>query len=699
MKLIIHQTKRFGREALGRQADAYLTRYVSVSLRRVGGLLGVLLLFNTQPILAQSCEPSVEPCLVQLQPQSSQVLLAETPLEMLQRLGQKASQWKLPKAPWDVDWKKVPLRRRLAKIVRSQSGLVAEIEPEFDYTQYLPRRYRIEGLDVGVVEALATRDGLPVRLRGRYFQDRVLVVDTEAGQEPPILPLPTAARDLLSVRSTQTGGEPSLTCWRGRVRVVRKLGSIKDLAELETLDGNHWTAEVRFSSAEKRKLWHSSIGSFWIEATCWRSAAECVAEDVELLGNPGAAKTQLKPLAGSIQVTMGELFLEAATKKFRSANSAQFTGKDPTGTLQVSLDRAGLSLQGQDWSKDSSARFFGTFSSQLTSDPLGSGSLDLIEGQWEFPVRFQLNRGTLAIQGITKVPGLADEPFKVRLTRPLFLEAPNLLTQSIQTVVQAIFPAFNFSLPLALKQQLLNSGLLTQAELEQLQLTLIQSGDRRSNILKLSNQGATSGEIHTSSQRADDLSLFLGSDNINRCLETQTPKYLPYSQKLSSDVAQGPTILFMKLELDQIEIRSLKLRYVERQGQGQIAFEDCNSAVHWRLGPLQGVEPGAKVSGFMRLQPTLSSGDPNLPVGQLEITKFEFLSPHILAVPASQQSELKAKIVDGLAKLPLKLPDDGRWTVPLGGGPPQKLRLRSLKWLPQGVLLSAGWAASEGDGL
>lgn len=156
-------------------------------------------------------------------------------------------------------------------------------------------------------------------------------------------------------------------------------------------------------------------------------------------------------------------------------------------------------------------------------------------------------------------------------------------------------------------------------------------------------------------------------------------------------MAQGPTILFLKLELEQIEIQSIKVRYVERQGQGQLAFDDCVSSVSWKLGPLQGVEPGAKISGFLKLEPSNGSS-PSLLEGKLEVSKFEFLSPHILAVPTAQQNDLKNKILDGLTKLPLKLPDDGRWTVPLGGGPPQKLKLRALKLMGPGILLSAGWA-------
>jgi hypothetical protein len=621
--------------------------------------------------------------------------IAETPLEMLQKLGQKASQWKMPKAPWEVDWKQIPLQRRLAKIARTPAGLVAEIEPEFDYTQYLPRRYRIEGVEPKIVEALATQDGLPVRLRGRYFQDRVLVVDTEPGQEPPILPLPTAARDLLRNRTALTGGAPNRSCWRGRVRVLRKVAGPKDRVELETLDGSNWTAEIRFPNPQKRSQWQAAQLPCWIEATCWKSGSECVAEDVDLLGTGGASGSEIKPLAGSIQLMMGELFLEAATQKFRQANPGRFSGQDPSGTLQIGLDRAGFSLQGQDWSKDTSPRFFGTFSSQLNSGSAGQAALDLLEGQWEFPVRVQLNRGTLTFQGVTKAGNQVDQPFKVRLTKPLFLEAPTLLTQSIQGVVQAIFPAFNFSLPAALKQQLLDSGLLTQSDLDRLQLSLVQKGDRRSNILKLSNQGSQAGEIHAPTQLSDDMSLFLGSESINRCLTSQVPKYLPYRQRLNPEVAQGPTILFLKLELEQIEIQSIKVRYVERQGQGQLAFDDCVSSVSWKLGPLQGVEPGAKISGFLRLEPS-NGPNPSLPEGKLEVTKFEFLSSHILAVPVAQQNDLKSKILDGLTKLPLKLPDDGRWTVPLGGGPPQKLKLRALKLLGPGILLSAGWADSEG---
>ena len=104
-----------------------------------------------------------------------------------------AQPWKLPKLPWETDWSKIPEERRLVLLRPSTFGYEAEASPEFDYGLYLPRRYRVEGMDDQILAGISLREGFPIRMRGRFTGDRVKVDGNRAGAIPALLPVPPAS--------------------------------------------------------------------------------------------------------------------------------------------------------------------------------------------------------------------------------------------------------------------------------------------------------------------------------------------------------------------------------------------------------------------------------------------------------------------------------------------------------------------------
>lgn len=561
--------------------------------------------------------------------------------------------------PWQVDWKKIPQRRRLAKISRTPLGLVAEVEPAFDYTAYLPCRYRIEGVDSKIVEALATKEGLNVRLLGRYYQDRVQVSDTEIQLRPPILPLPT---------------EVSSGPWRGRV-LAQRLNS--RTAQLTCHDGQSWQVDLEFDSGAQEESWLKGPASRWIEATCWKDKNQAAkACDIYFEEEQNASLPLSFAASSGLEILVGEQFLEQTAQKLRQSAPEKFSAKDPMGLLQVGFEHIGVTLQN---SSSKNARLFGNF----TANHAAQGGLgQVFQGQWEVPIRPTLQNGKLRF---SSVQAIGKEAAAFRMTVPLFAEVPALVSQTIVTLVETISPQLEIALPTAQYQQLIDSQLITAQEFKSLRLATVATGDRRSSRLRINTANINSDNWNLN--RSDDCSLWIGADNLNRFFQSQVPKYLPYQQAIPAEAGQGPNILFVRLQVEKVEIRSLKVQYRPKQ----IAFEDCVAWVHWSLGPLHGVEPGVQLSGQLELVPNSEDG---APVAKVQVGQFQFLSKHVLALPTSEQEQLRAKIIGSIEQIPLQMPVNPSIDVPLGGPVTQKLQLRQLRLLQSGIQIVSGWAKS-----
>ena len=170
---------------------------------------------------------------------------------------------------------------------------------------------------------------------------------------------------------------------------------------------------------------------------------------------------------------------------------------------------------------------------------------------------------------------------------------------------------------------------------------------------------------------------------INRAFKTQIPRMLPLKQELPPSMRKGPSVLFLTLELQSVEITQLELAYTSLGDQGVFSILNCVTAVNWKLGPISGVEPGAQAKGLARIH---AEGRPLTLSANTEIQSLEFLSPHIRQQSLEEQQRLRQQIVGGLKNLKLQLPLSPRLPLPMLG-PNVNMELTGVECLPREFIL------------
>jgi hypothetical protein len=487
-----------------------------------------------------------------------------------------------------------PPERKLV-FLRSQ-GLSswAESDPAFDYTCYLPRRYSLRGLESSLIQASASSGGLPARLLGSYAGDQVQVAPPSLRLEPPLLPLS------LSVQKP----------WRGVVALSQNGTRMALVPE-------QWI-ECRVTAPVDDGLY---------QLTAWTEQGRLHLEDLVRLGPvPPPASLQ-----GPLQAVVSEGFVQRTLDLYRGSHPGSFRWQEPGGRAGFELSTLGLtSLTG-------SLRGYAALSGQWSS--LGKW----VEGEWEAPLRVELKKGFAHLS-------LDPKGQSLRLVRPFFAEVPQSWADAVNQLTQRFFSTqLALPVPGAYLQPLLQSGLVTQAELERMQLLPSSWGDRRSSSLLLtSGPVAELGPpVQLAWTGSDGFALGLSAAALNRSFQQTIPPRLPMRIDLPRDRVKSPQVLIFKLDLKQLEVRQLHLSYL----RGAFRFDPCELAVAWQLGPLSGVEPGARLSGWA--VPALEKGKLVL---KMSLEQFEFLSPHILGQSPEDQQRLRSEMIDGLQKAPIPLP-------------------------------------------
>ena len=142
----------------------------------------------------------------------------------------------------------------------------------------------------------------------------------------------------------------------------------------------------------------------------------------------------------------------------------------------------------------------------------------------------------------------------------------------------------------------------------------------------------------------------------------------------------SPQVLIFKIKLKQLEIQQLNLRYQT----GAFRFDPCVVAVAWEMGPLSGLEPGARVVGSA--VPTLANGQLQL---RMKIEQLDFPSPQILDKPPEEQQRLRTQVLAALEKAPLPLPLPTR--LPTEIHPQAQLQITRVEAQPDALWLAGSW--------
>ena len=474
----------------------------------------------------------------------------------------------------------------------------AESDPSFDFTCYLPRRYALKGLEQSLIRASASSGGLPARLLGSYSGDQVQVAPRSLAGPPPLLPLQLGV----------------LHPWRG-------VAALSHGGTRMALVPEQWTPVLSPAGAP--------ISDGLYQLSCWSEHGQVQIQDLVRLGEV-PPPTRLR---GPLQAVVSEGFVQKTLDLYRTSHAGLFRWQDSQGRAGFELSTLGLtSLNGR-------LRGYAALSGQW------GGVGKLVEGEWEAPLQVDLNQGYARLQ-------LSAQGQSVRLVRPFFAEVPQDWADAINQLTQRFFSTqVALPIPGAYLQPLLQSALVTSQELDQLQLLASSWGDRRSSSLVLTSAEGSEGAAGPPRELAwaapDGFVLGLSAAALNRSFQQTLPGQLPMRIDLPADRVPSPRVLIFKLALKQLEIRQLHLSYL----RGAFRFDPCEVAVAWQLGPLSGVEPGARLTGWA--VPSLEGGKMVL---KMSIEQFQFLSPQILGQSAEDQQRLRSQILDGLQKVPLPLP-------------------------------------------
>lgn len=492
------------------------------------------------------------------------------------------------------------LERKLVHLKRQALSTWAESHPQFDYTSYLPRRYTPSGLDNSLMKAASNASGLPVRLLGQFSGDRVVIPKPEQLLEPVLLPL--------SLQAYQP--------WRGNVALR---GNGRQMARVTT---QGWEA----CSVEG----NPPVADALYEATGWGREGQTVLTDLKSLGPvPPAASLQ-----GPLLALVSEGFLRRSMELYRQAHPQQFRWTEPSNNAGFELSTLGVTTIRPP------LRAFASLKGHIA----GLGTL--VEGEWEAPVRLDLKDGWVNLQ-------LVPSGQEVRLVKPIFAEVPQSWSNAVVQMVNKVLGSqVAMPIPGAYLQQFLATGLATQAEIDSLRVDSGSWGDRRSGSLWLSSQQPELGSgppQELAWVAPDGFGMAISGASLNRCFAQWLPQQLPMQIDIPKGSVPSPKVLIFSLQLHKMELKSLQLAY----DRGTFRFDNCEVAVHWRLGPLSGVEPGARLAGSAT--PALEGNPPRLAL-RFQISQLDFLSPQILKQSPAEQAKLRQQILQGVQNTPVVLP-------------------------------------------
>lgn len=488
----------------------------------------------------------------------------------------------------------------------------AEVYPESNFTEYLPHRYRVEGADPSVLSALSNADGLPVRVLG------------------------TLQDDLLSLASNSFSGPPSLlaisgnaTAWRGRLPA--KVNSVSPpTVTLNLGRGQFAVAALDLQTdAEREGLSrHAGGDHFLLGGTALTQAGNITMCDLDFAD----WRPNTLSMASAASIQLSEDLLEHAANSFLTGHPEMFGGG--SGNVRFAVGDIGATLLG---CQPGQVRIFGN----LTGTHTG---LEMLGANAEVVCAASLVKGRLQL---TPVPG----SLQVRVDYPLFAALPPGWSSNLERMAGSQYSS-GLSLPVTdpFAQQILQSGIMVQSQLDGLSLATLPAGDRRTGLVAVVAPAAAAPAVPSVEllrnrvQAPGEFTLALSEDTLNTAIKAKLPPMLPIKRPVPKEMQNQGGVTLSEVEIPELDLSFSK---------GVFLINTCVVNVHWSFGLFSGVEPGCRFKGSATVS---GGGNPAKVSITLHIDQVEFLSTRITGLPASEQQDLKDKLMKAAADFPLDLP-------------------------------------------
>ncbi len=502
-----------------------------------------------------------------------------------------------PKSP------KLEYQRRLVHLRKDSLGdCYAEVDPEFDYALALPRTYRIAGVDPAVLSALSSSEGLPARVLANLKGD-LLTVAKNSLLGPPSLLAVEAGRD----------------SWHGRLP-ARKVSDTPLKIEVELGGGKKLESEI---GPDERGALPSLPGSeVWAEGNWIVNAGNGTLVDARFQ----PLQWPQDPSAADCLIQLSDEFLHRAAREYVVGHPDQLSGGNQ---VKVRVSDLGATLldcaPGQ-------VRLFGRLN-------LSHTGLEAAEVQFEMLVQPEFEKDRLRVRPL---PG----SLQARTSFPMYAALPaSWLARAEKILGQEYAQGISLELPAEMRQKVVDSGILDQAQLEQLKLYTWPSGDRRTGLITLASPSNASVAAEVLRPRLSDpgeYSLVLSEAAINTALQKKIPPMLPIRRPIPEHLRNQDGV-----KLNEVEIPELELAFKD----GRFEIRNCVVHVHWSYALFSGIEPAARLRGTAEVK---AEGTPAKPKIHLNIEEVEFLSTRISERSASEQQKLKDRLIQALRDNPLE---------------------------------------------
>jgi hypothetical protein len=507
-----------------------------------------------------------------------------------------------------------PGSRMLVFLTKTSLGdSFAEVYPDSNYAEYMPRRYRVDGADPAVLSNLSNAEGLPVRVLG------------------------TVKDDLLSLSKNSLAGPPSLLavggdykCWRGRVP-ARVSSQNPPTVTLNLGRGQSANATLDIQTEPERQGFaaRSNGADFLLGCTALIAAdGKMTLCDMDF----GDWRPAGKSLATSGTIQMSEEFLDHAAGQFLNGHSEMFSGGD--SKVRFAVSDVGATLLG---CQPGQVRLFG----RLTGSHTG---LEVVGADAEVVCTAAMNKGRVELK---PVPG----SLQVRVDYPLYGALPPSWISNLERIAGTEYSnGVSLAVTDPFSQEILKSGVMTQAQLDGLQIASAPSGDRRTALVALAAPAAAGSSspavdiLKNRVQAPGELSLAVAEDTINTAIKSKLPPMLPIVRPIPKEYQNQGGV-----SLTEVEIPELDLSF----SKGQFVINTCVLNVHWSFGLFSGVEPGCRFKGTGNV---VGTGNPAKLGLQLHIDQLEFLSTRITGMAPNEQQDLKDKLIKAMQEYTIELP-------------------------------------------
>lgn len=477
----------------------------------------------------------------------------------------------------------------------------AEVTPDLDYGSWLPRSYRVEGADPAILAALASEAGLPVRVLSHLSGD-TLAVDRGSLMDLPIRPI--------------SGGHE---VWVGRLP-ARAVSVSPPVVELDRGRGRKTTAAVewkdRAQALEFQRLAEAGA-PFLIGGTCVTSPQGATLVDVDL----GPWQPAQAQASSALLLQLSEEFLHHLVREYMAGNPDRLGLSGSDGAVRLRVGEVGLTLVG---CEPGQLRLYG-------SAHLSHTGLEVLALQFEVVARAGFEGGKLALR---PVPG----SLQLRVAQPLSAAMPASWIATLERILgEEYTEGAKVPVPQEVRQRLLDSGLLEQAQLDGLALYTLPAPDRRSAMLALSAPAsAAAPPVEVLRSRITDpaeFALAFSEEALNLALQRKVPGMLPLVREIPEDLQEQEGVRLKKMEIPELDLAF---------SQGQWVIRQCRIDVHWTWGLFSGVEPGIRLKATARVS---GSGDPLKLTARLQVQELEFLSELVTEKTPEEQQKLKDKLI------------------------------------------------------